>query len=95
MAFNGGIAVPPGERSAIAQGDTVVLRWNGSRYALAGTDYYNDSALPLSPLAPTAHIENHQGALARIPGTGTNVGSAGDTLIGTTLAGENNQGLRT
>ena len=95
MAFNGGLAVPAGERIAIAQGDTVVLRWNGGGYTTVAGDYYDDNTLSVPGSTPNAHIENHQGALARLPGLGTSVGSAGDTLVATTLGGQSSHGLRT
>ena len=96
LAFNAGRAAPQDDIAAIAQGDTVALRWNGSAYTLAttGADYYQDDALAMAP-GSTDHIENTLGALARIPGAGTGVGGARDTLYSPSLGGMVNQGLTT
>ncbi|MFV9503354.1 MAG: SdrD B-like domain-containing protein [Oscillochloridaceae bacterium umkhey_bin13] len=94
LAFNSTtLAIPANEFTAVSQGDLVALRWNGTTWAFAGHDFYQDNGLPNDEPGSTKHLENMLGSLSRVPGSGTSLDSAGDTLLGMGLAGNTTSGL--
>lgn len=95
LAFNSMFSFPASEVSALAQGDIVALRlipgvW---QWSIVAKDYYADDALPNDLSNSNKHKENMTGAVARIPGRGTTVTTAGDTMLALGLAGQHTSGM--
>ncbi len=93
IAFNNAANLPAGEYSAISQGDVLALRLAGGTWNIVARDYFNDNALPMDNAGSTKHLENFTGAISRIPGAGTQVGGAGDTVALMGLAGLRHSGV--
>lgn len=92
IAYNNALGFPAGEVTAIAQGDTIAMRYTSGAWRVVAQDYFADNTLPNDP-GSTKHRENMTGSVTRIPGAGTRVDDAGDTLIGLGLAGLRTSGM--
>lgn len=93
IAFNNAANIPAGEFTAVSQGDVLALRLAGGTWSIVARDHFNDNWLPRDAAGSTKHLENFTGGISRIPGAGTRIGGAGDTLALMGLAGLRHSGL--
>ncbi|HMQ30881.1 MAG TPA: SdrD B-like domain-containing protein [Chloroflexaceae bacterium] len=93
QVFNASLTAPlPGdEYGGVSQGDTLLYRHNGSQWALQSGEAFDDNS---HYGGPSAHIENHMGALASVPNDQTTVTALGEALASTALGGLGSQEVR-